>query len=72
MSERMGPERASRLLRAKVGELENIVNDAMGTAEGYTAETTNELVIGLVADIALVASILADLIDMHVAPTDVE
>lgn len=56
MSEKLSPERAMRLLRAKAAELENttkVFYDAGGTA-------TNEMIGNLSADIALVAGLLAD------------
>lgn len=56
MSEKLTPERAIRLLRAKAHELENttkVFYDAGGTA-------TNEMIGNLSADIALVAGLLAD------------
>jgi hypothetical protein len=59
MSDRLSPERAVRLLRAKGAELEKttrVFYDAGGMA-------TNEMIGNLAADIALVAQLLADAIE---------
>lgn len=65
MSEKLSPERAVRLLRAKVGELENRVllieelREA-GSEPVYIAATEFKFI---VADIALIAGLLADHIE---------
>ena len=56
-SEKLSPERAVRLLRAKVGELENYVKDEM---TGLRPENA-----WLAADIALIAQLLADHIEAN-------
>jgi hypothetical protein len=53
--EKLTPERAVRLLRAKTGELENYVKQEM---EGLRPDTA-----WLAADIALIATLLADHIE---------
>jgi hypothetical protein len=50
------PTRAARILRAKVGELEADVKDAL-------ARNPNNSIAYLTADVALVASILAEFIE---------
>lgn len=57
--EKLTPERAVRLLRAKAGELENIAL----AGHGYHADRPMRETDELRADIALVASLLADLIE---------
>jgi hypothetical protein len=54
-TEKLSPERAVRLLRAKAAELEHRVKLAVG--DGLTDN------VYLIADIALVASLLADHIE---------
>jgi hypothetical protein len=59
--EKLSPERAVRLLRAKGAELENIYREGMA---GELTKTGN-----LAADIALIAQLLADHIErMEEAP----
>lgn len=56
----MPPERAVRLLRAKAGELEGFVR---GAHEAPVGHTPNYSSIDAAADIALIASLLADHIE---------
>ena len=59
--EKLTPERAVRLLRAKAGELEHrvlIESESLDTP--MTTLGLNMVVTGLMADIALVAQMLAD------------
>ena len=56
--DKLTPERAVRLLRAKAAELESSVRDA-----GYQEDGLEARVTWLAADIALVAQLLADHIE---------
>jgi len=60
MSERLGPERSVRLLRAKAGELEQMVLDA---ANASTGGAPLRPVDAVRADVALIATLLADHIE---------
>lgn len=56
MDEKLSPERAVRLLRAKAGELESTVK------AGWESAPAIDLTL-LAADVALVATLLADFMD---------
>ena len=60
--EKLSPERAARLLRAKAGELELLAKSNLSYAH-RNSPVTEEHVGHLTADIALVASLLADHIE---------
>ena len=62
MDEKLSPERAVRLLRAKAGELEAQVLEK--TKRNYTLSREDFLV----ADIALIATLLADHIEQSPGP----
>jgi hypothetical protein len=66
MSERLSPERAIRLLRAKAHELERTTK--VFYAAGTTGYATNEMIGNLAADIALIAGLLADHIEQSPGP----
>ena len=59
MDEKLTPERAVRLLRAKAGELENMAGVMLRSDEVSEMRTIG----GLAADIALIAGLLADHIE---------
>jgi hypothetical protein len=63
--EPLSPERAVRLLRAKAAELEHIYQVHYELAKQLDQDTTME--VQLTADIALIASLLADLIERQEA-----
>lgn len=58
MTEKLSPERAVRLLRAEVGELEAQVRRDYDNHVGLISRVTQ-----LTADVALLAGLLADLIE---------
>ena len=70
MSEKLSPERSIRLLRAKAAELEHrVLVEAETLDEPMTTLGLNMLVNGIMADIALVAGLLAEHIERsEVAP----
>ena len=61
--EKLTPERAVRLLRAKVGELEHRVLDRVGVAGRADDDPRVNMASTSIADIALVAQLLADHIE---------
>jgi hypothetical protein len=62
--ERLTPERAVRLLRAKAGELEHrFLTEEASLDVPMTTLGANMMINGLMADIALVCSILADFME---------
>ena len=61
MSERLSPERAARLLRAKSAELEGMVREESAEAGEWALSPW----LMLAADIALVAQLLADEIERN-------
>src|SRR5262245_16578467 len=67
--EKLTPERAVRLLRAKAGELEHIVKVHYEVAQKADRDVAYE--VNLTADIALIASLLADDIErVEMEPLD--
>ena len=70
--EKLTPDRAVRLLRAKGAELEHrvlIEGDSLG--EPMTTLGMNMMVIGMMADIALIAQLLADHIESSLPKPEV-
>jgi hypothetical protein len=62
--EKLTPERTARLLRAKAAELEHrVLIDQESLDVPMTTLGLNMLVIGVMADIAIVAELLADEIE---------
>ena len=64
MSEKLSPERAVRLLKAKAAELENLSVD-LNQIDPNSPALMRDVVRGVTADIALVAQLLADLYERH-------
>lgn len=65
VSEKLSPERAVRLLRAKAAELEAQVRHDYDQGVGLVSRVT-----GLTADVALIAGLLADLIERSEVPDE--
>jgi hypothetical protein len=61
MDEQLSPDRAWRLLRAKAGELEHHARGSLG--HSGRLELTGDDYGQLLADIALIATLLADVIE---------
>jgi hypothetical protein len=68
LSDRLTPEQAVRLLRAKVGEYENFVKTDHRRAEEFPTNQRDPRLTYLTADLALVMDILASYIEDRMTP----